>query len=68
MKPRGKGVIVNVVGMAGVTHPAEYICGTTGNAALEAFTKGVGKGSIESRRARARHASPGDAHRPHHFF
>lgn len=47
MKPRGKGVIVNVVGMAGVTHPAEYICGTTGNAALEAFTKGVGKGSIE---------------------
>lgn len=47
MKPRGKGVIVNVVGMAGVTHPAEYICGTAGNAALEAFTKGVGKGSIE---------------------
>jgi 3-oxoacyl-[acyl-carrier protein] reductase len=47
MKPRGQGVIVNVVGMAGVTHPAEYICGTAGNAALEAFTKGVGKGSIE---------------------
>ena len=47
MKPRGKGVIVNVVGMAGVTHPPEYICGTVGNAALEAFTKGVGKGSIE---------------------
>ncbi|MEO7322501.1 MAG: SDR family NAD(P)-dependent oxidoreductase, partial [Burkholderiales bacterium] len=42
MKPRGKGVIVNVVGMAGVTHPPEYICGTMGNAALEAFTKGVG--------------------------
>lgn len=47
MKPRGKGVIVNVVGMAGVTHPPEYICGTMANAALEAFTKGVGKGSIE---------------------
>lgn len=47
MKRRGKGVIVNVVGMAGVTHPAEYICGATGNAALEAFTKAVGKGSIE---------------------
>lgn len=47
MKPRGRGVIVNVIGMAGVTHPAEYICGTTGNAALEAFTKGVGKGSIQ---------------------
>jgi 3-oxoacyl-[acyl-carrier protein] reductase len=47
MKPRGKGVIVNVIGMAGVTHPAEYICGAMGNAGLEAFTKGVGKGSIE---------------------
>ena len=47
MKARGKGVIVNIVGMAGVTHPAEYICGAMGNAALEAFTKGVGKGSIE---------------------
>lgn len=47
MKPRGRGVIVNVVGMAGVTHPPEYICGTMGNAALEAFTKGVGKGSID---------------------
>ena len=47
MKLRGKGVIVNIVGMAGVTLPAEYICGAMGNAALEAFTKGVGKGSIE---------------------
>ena len=47
MKPRGKGVIVNVLGMAGVTHPTEYICGTAGNAALEAFTKGVGKGSVK---------------------
>jgi NAD(P)-dependent dehydrogenase (short-subunit alcohol dehydrogenase family) len=47
MKPRGAGVIVNIVGMAGVTHPAEYVCGATGNAALEAFTKAVGKGSIE---------------------
>ncbi len=47
MKPRGKGVIVNILGMAGVTHPPEYICGTTGNAALEAFTKGVGKGSVK---------------------
>jgi 3-oxoacyl-[acyl-carrier protein] reductase len=47
MKSRGKGVIVNVVGMAGVTHPSEYICGATGNAALEAFTKAAGKGSID---------------------
>ena len=47
MKPRKRGVIVNVVGMAGVTHPSEYICGAMGNAGLEAFTKAVGKGSIE---------------------
>jgi len=46
MQERGHGVIVNVIGMAGETHPAEYICGTAGNAALGAFTKGVGKGSI----------------------
>ena len=25
MKPRGKGVIVNVVGMAGVTHPPSEV-------------------------------------------
>lgn len=47
MRPRGQGVVVNIVGMAGVTHPAEYLCGATGNAALEAFTKGAGKASIE---------------------
>jgi len=46
MQQRGRGVIVNVIGMAGVTHPADYIAGTAGNAALEAFTKGVGKGSL----------------------
>lgn len=47
MKARGRGVIVNIVGMAGVTHPSEYICGAVGNAALEAFTKAAGKGSID---------------------
>lgn len=47
MKARRSGVIVNIVGMAGVTHPSEYICGAMGNAALEAFTKAAGKGSIE---------------------
>jgi 3-oxoacyl-[acyl-carrier protein] reductase len=47
MKPRKSGVIVNVIGMAGVSHPAEYVCGATGNAALEAFTKGVGKGTFQ---------------------
>ena len=48
MRPRGRGVIVNVIGMAGIHHPADYICGAAGNAALDAFTKAVGKESILS--------------------
>ena len=47
MRVRGSGVIFNVIGMAGVTHPAEYICGAACNAALDGFTKGVGKGSLQ---------------------
>lgn len=47
MKTRGSGVIVNVIGMA-AEHPSpEYICGATANAGLAAFTKALGKGSIE---------------------
>lgn len=47
MKARKSGVIVNVIGMAGETHPYEYICGAAGNAGLAAFTKAMGKGSRE---------------------
>jgi len=47
MKARNAGVIFNVIGMAGVTHPSEYICGAAGNAALDGLTKGVGKGSVQ---------------------
>ena len=47
MKTRGSGVIVNVIGMAAVSTPFEYICGATANAGLEAFTKALGKGSVE---------------------
>jgi 3-oxoacyl-[acyl-carrier protein] reductase len=47
MKARKAGVIVNVIGMAGETHPYEYICGAVGNAGLAAFTKAMGKGSRE---------------------
>jgi 3-oxoacyl-[acyl-carrier protein] reductase len=47
MKARRSGVIVNVIGMAG-EHPSfEYLCGSTANAGLAAFTKGLGKGSRE---------------------
>ncbi|TMH31227.1 MAG: SDR family NAD(P)-dependent oxidoreductase [Betaproteobacteria bacterium] len=47
MKARKSGIIVNVIGMAGETHPFEYICGATANAGLAAFTKAMGKGSRE---------------------
>ncbi len=47
MKARKSGVIVNVIGMAGETHPFEYICGAAGNASLAAFAKAMGKGSRE---------------------
>src|SRR5919205_574336 len=47
MKARKSGVIVNVIGMAGESHPFEYVCGATANAGLAAFTKAMGKGSRE---------------------
>jgi len=47
MKARKRGVIVNVIGMAGESHPYEYICGAAANAGLAAFTKAMGKGARE---------------------
>ena len=47
MKERKSGVIVNVIGMAGENPSFEYICGSTANAGLAAFTKALGKGSRE---------------------
>src|SRR5258707_1830748 len=47
MKSRRAGVILNVVGMA-AEHPSfEYICGSTSNAGLAAFTKALGKAMAE---------------------
>jgi NAD(P)-dependent dehydrogenase (short-subunit alcohol dehydrogenase family) len=42
MKQRGRGVIINVLGMAGERMDAGYIAGSTGNAGLMAFTKAIG--------------------------
>jgi NAD(P)-dependent dehydrogenase (short-subunit alcohol dehydrogenase family) len=42
MKQRGGGVICNVIGAAGRNPRYDYICGGAGNAALMAFTQGVG--------------------------
>ena len=42
MKARGRGVIVNVLGMAGEKMDRGYIAGSTGNAGLMAFTRALG--------------------------
>lgn len=42
MSKRGKGTILNVIGMAGSAPRWDYICGSSGNAALIAFTQAVG--------------------------
>jgi 3-oxoacyl-[acyl-carrier protein] reductase len=45
MKERRDGVILNIIGQAGERHNARYIIGTTGNAALMAFTRSAGSQS-----------------------
>ena len=45
MEMRGSGVIANIIGMAGAAPRNEYICGSTANAALMAFTQAVGAAS-----------------------
>jgi len=40
-----QGVVVNVIGAAGETFDPGYIAGVAGNAALMAFTRGLGRGA-----------------------
>lgn len=47
MRSRRKGVIVNVTGLAADRLDTGYIAGSTGNAALNAFTRTLGSYSIE---------------------
>lgn len=42
MVERGAGAIVNVIGMAASQPRYDYLCGSTGNAALVSFTKAAG--------------------------
>jgi len=42
MRDAGAGVITNIIGMAGANPQSDYICGTTSNAALIAFTQALG--------------------------
>lgn len=45
MEARGSGVIANIIGMAGAAPRNDYICGSTANAALMAFTQATGAAS-----------------------
>ncbi len=47
MRARRKGVIINVIGVAGERPRQDYIAGTTGNAALMAFTRTLGGASMD---------------------
>jgi len=47
MSRRGRGVIVNVVGLAGEKFDAGYVAGSAGNASLMAFTRAVGSTSLD---------------------
>lgn len=47
MSEAGGGVIVNTIGSAGESPDYDYVCGSTGNAALMAFTRAVGGRSLD---------------------
>jgi NAD(P)-dependent dehydrogenase (short-subunit alcohol dehydrogenase family) len=47
MKERRSGVIINDIGNSGENFDADYIAGSTGNAALMAFTKALGGQSLD---------------------
>jgi NAD(P)-dependent dehydrogenase (short-subunit alcohol dehydrogenase family) len=46
MKQRGNGVIVNIIGTAGDRVDGRYLAGSTGNAALMAFSRALGGTSM----------------------
>ena len=47
MQKRGRGVIINVTGLAADRLDSGYIAGSTGNAGLNAFTRTLGSYSLE---------------------
>jgi 3-oxoacyl-[acyl-carrier protein] reductase len=42
MKSRGQGVIINIIGAGGERPSADYVCGSSANAALMALTRALG--------------------------
>ena len=47
MRKRGRGVIVNVIGLAGERPDARYLAGSGANAALMAMTRALGAASVD---------------------
>ncbi|MEC5324177.1 short-chain dehydrogenase/reductase [Aurantimonas sp. A3-2-R12] len=47
MKAAGGGTVVNIIGDLGRSPRWDYVCGTTGNASLIAFTEAVGAKSVD---------------------
>lgn len=47
MAKRRRGVIINVIGLAGELPSYDYVCGSAGDAALMAFTRAVGGRSVD---------------------
>jgi NAD(P)-dependent dehydrogenase (short-subunit alcohol dehydrogenase family)/glyoxylase-like metal-dependent hydrolase (beta-lactamase superfamily II) len=47
MYTRKKGVVVNIIGLAGESFNYDYVAGTTANAGLMAFTRAVGSKSVD---------------------
>jgi NAD(P)-dependent dehydrogenase (short-subunit alcohol dehydrogenase family) len=48
MQGKKKGVICNIIGMAGIAPRYEYICGAAANSALISFTQAIGGASVRS--------------------
>jgi 3-oxoacyl-[acyl-carrier protein] reductase/bacilysin biosynthesis oxidoreductase BacG len=58
------GRIVNIIGSSGRTPPATYLCGSTANAALINFTRGISK-EISKHNIRINGISPGPTETEH---
>lgn len=59
MRARGGGVILNNIGSGGENFDFDYIAGTTGNAALMAFTRALGGRSLADDNIRVIGVNPG---------
>ena len=63
MKQRGRGVIINILGMAGEKMDAGYIAGSTGNAGADGVHQDARRRGVGGQPARRRHQSRRDRHR-----